>query len=324
MRKVVNGRQILFTLAVIVMAVGLLITVLQQRNALEETVDYLQGANLTILLLLIPTIWVMYYAAGKIWHPYLKRFDLSAGLLGRIQYELNFVNTVVPFLSISGLFYAMERLKKLRVPKYHAGGMYAYRYIVSISTNWLGIAGAMLLLVLMGKTQDMPIWVVFVVSAMVVVITLGFVIGLIVFRCKVRVRNDKIQATLDQMYEVLDLVVSDKKAMAASFAWGMFYSIMEDIPFLVVAAAMGHPELFLQMVVAAGMGITIGVLIPTPMGIGGFDGVMILFMGSMGTNIALAAAIVVATRTLVLVGTAITGIPFWVDGMRAIGKTEET
>lgn len=322
MKKVVNGRQILFTLAVIVMAVGLLITVLQQRNALEETVGYLQGANMAILLLLIPTIWVMYYAAGKIWHPYLCRFGLSAGLLGRIQYELNFVNTVVPFLSISGLFYAMERLKKLRVPKGHAGGMYAFRYIVSISTNWIGIAGAMLILMLMGKTQNMPIWVVFVVSAMIIAMTLAFAIGFIVFLRKVRIRNDKIQGALDQLYEVLDLVVSDKKALATSFAWGMFYSIMEDIPFLVVAAAMGHPELFLQMVVAAGMGITIGVLIPTPMGIGGFDGVMILFMGSMGTNIALAAAIVVATRTLVLVGTAITGIPFWVDGMRAIGKTE--
>lgn len=88
------------------------------------------------------------------------------------------------------------------------------------------------------------------------------------------------------------------------------YSLLEVLPFWVVATAMGHAELLLPIIVASGVAITVG--------IGGFDGAMILFLGSIGSSVALVSAIVITTRVLVLVGSAVTGIPFWMNGMRSI------
>ncbi len=97
--------------------------------------------------------------------------------------------------------------------------------------------------------------------------------------------------------------------------------IISAVAFLVVAWSMGHPELFLQMVVAGAVGVIVGSLIPTPGGIGGFEGAMIYLLGGFGSNIALASVIVVATRAIVLVGTLATSYPFWQRGMLKIGKS---
>lgn len=56
------------------------------------------------------------------------------------------------------------------------------------------------------------------------------------------------------------------------------------------------------------------------MGIGGFDGAMILLMGSMGASIALALAIDLLARFIILVATLLGGIVPWIEGMRYISR----
>ncbi len=333
MERVMNKKQLIMTLFCGAVLIGAVYWYLSYRNEIGEAIGYLREMDVIYLLLLIPIVVVMYYAAGQIWYPYLKDDGLRPGLLGQIQYELNFVNTVVPFFSISGLVYASARLKSLGVSEGKTSGMYMFRYIVSIATKWIEIAIAMAILVAIGKTGEMPEWVVWATCLLAVAIILGLFLGLVLFQRKIRVperfmRSPKwrrkavaVQKQIDNLFQTLNLILSRREALLRAFFWGMIYSLLEVLPFWVVASAMGHPELLLQIIVASGIAITVGVFTPTPMGIGGFDGAMILFMGSMGLNIALVSTITITARVLVLVGTTVTGIPFWLDGMHSINKS---
>ena len=330
MEGTMNKKQIFITIFWAAVLIGIVYAYLSNRNEIGEAMGYLQDMNIAVVLLLIPVVFFMWCAAGRIWHPYLKDDGLGAGLLSSIQYEINFVDTVLPFFSITGAVYALARLKKLNVPEGKASGMIVFRYIISISTKWIEIAIAMVILVAIGKTGEMPAWVVWVVCMLTIAIMAGFAIGLVFYQRKVRVPRKLtrsqtlgktaagIQEQLDNLFQTLDLIFSRKGALLESFMWGMAYSLLEVLPFWVVATAMGHAELLLPIIVASGVAITVGIIIPTPMGIGGFDGAMILFLGSMGSSVALISTIVITTRVLVLVGSGVTGIPFWMNGMRSI------
>lgn len=337
MEKIMSKRQrtqIFITIFWFAVLIGGVYVYLSSRNELNEAISYLQGMKVSYLLLLIPVIALMYYEAGGIWYPYLKYAGLSRRELGGIQYELNFVNTVVPFFSVlTGLVYAQKRLEKYDISKTESGMLYAFRYYVSIATKWIEIAMAMSVLAVLGKTGEMPTWAVWATCILVTVILAGLALVLVLFLKKVRVpekllRSPRwgekaagVDAKLEEVFQILSYIFKEKGALFESFAWGIGYSFLEIIPFWVVAAAMGHPELLLQIIVASGIGMTVGVFTPTPMGIGGFDGAMILFMGSLDpSNIALTSAIVITAHALTMAGTAITGIPFWMRGMRQIGE----
>ncbi len=332
MEKVVSRKQIKLTLFWAAVLIGVVCGYLAYREEMGRAAQYLREMNWVVLLLIIPTIILMYYAAGWIWYPYLKRDGLSAGRLAKIQYELNFVNTVVPFLSIPGLLYATERLKKLGISGPRASGMYMFRYVISIFTKWIEIALAMVALTLLGKTGEMPKWTVWLVCLLTIGILAGCVLALIAFPRRIGVpkalrespkwskQANAVQEKLEELFDTLELAFRDKAALAQAFVWGMLYSLLEVLPFYIVALAMGQTGLLLQIIVASGVAITLGVVIPTPMGIGGLDGAMIIFMGCTATNAVLASIIVLVARMLVLAGTTATGIPFWMQGMRQIGK----
>lgn len=334
MKRAMSGKRVFVTLFWAAVLIGIVYAYLSNRNEIGEAMGYLQDMNIAVVLLLIPVIFCMWRTAGGIWHPYLKDDGLSAGLLSRIQYEINFVNTVLPFFSITGAAYTLLRLKKLGVSEGKASGMIVFRYIISISTKWIEIAIAMVILAAMGKTGEMPAWIVWAICILIVLITAGFAASLVIYQRKVRVPRrltrsqtlgktaTAIQKQMDNLFQTLDLIFSRKGALLQSFLWGMIYSLLEVLPFWVVATAMGHPELLLPIIIASGVAITVGIIIPTPMGIGGFDGAMILLLGNMGNSVALVSALIITTRILVLGGSEITGIPFWMIGMRSIEDKE--
>ncbi len=289
-------------------------------GALGEVMEYLRGAKLWIMLLLIPNTVLMFYAAGRIWYPYMRQFGLSAGELGRMEYELHFTNTVIPTAALSGLVYATERLKSHEVSAGYTGGIYVYRYIVSVVTNWIGIIGAVLMMLALGKLNDMPVAPLIFLAAMIGIMVLLVVVLILALTGKIRISNEKVSNYLQELWRALIYAKEDKRGLASSWAWGMLYTILEDMPFFIVSWAMGYPELFLPMIVAGAAGDIVGSLIPTPGGIGGFEGAMIYLLGGFGTSIALASTIVVTTRLVVLVGTISTSYFFWQRGMVKIGR----
>lgn len=316
-----NKRKLVIGAISAVVFIAMLITILSYLGELAETKEYFLSMRPEILLLLVPNIVLMYYAAGRIWYPYLNVCGLTPVELGAIQYELNFVNTVVPSASLSGLVYATERLRQYNVKSGYAGGLYLYRYIVSITTNWIGILGAIVILLLTGRLRDLPLAPMIFLAVLVFVMVLAFVILALLLTGKVHVKEPHIERYLSELHLALALVTLDRRGLISSWSWGMLYTVLEDTPFLIVAWAMGHPELFLPTVVAAAAGIIVGSIIPTPSGIGGFDGAMIYLLGSLGTGIALASAVTVTGHLLVVVLTVITGYPFWQRGMLAIGRS---
>ncbi len=325
--KTMNKKQIFTTLFCVAVLMSAVYVYLSKRDQIDEAISYLQDANLSILLLLIPAVFLMWRSAGRIWYPYLKDDGLGVGLLSSIQYEINFVDTVLPFFNATGVAYALVRLKKLKVSEGRASGMILFRYIISVSTKWVEIALAMAVLIAIGKTGEMPAWV---MRATIAVVIAVFILALTIYKKKIRVPRKlmhhrklhkpagAIQEQLGKFFKTLDMAFSRKDALLESFIWGLAYSLLEVLPFWVVATSMGHPELLLQIIVASGVAIVVGIVIPTPMGIGGFDGAMILCLSIMGSSVALASAIVVTTRILILGSSALTGIPFWMNGMRCI------
>lgn len=197
LKRVVNKKQVASTLFWVIILFGAVGGYLVCRNEVKEAFGYLRDANLAVLLMLVPIIFAMYWAAGQIWYPYLKHDGLSASQLASIQYELNFVNTVVPFLSISGWVYAVARLKKLNVSDGRISGMYFFRYIISISTKWLEIAAIMCALPLINADAGvpmffagfagMPIIISRIIIALAMIIILGFILGLICLPQRLRV-----------------------------------------------------------------------------------------------------------------------------------------
>lgn len=336
MEKTVNKKQIFSTVFWVIVLIGSVNAYLLHRHEAIKVVEYLRDIDLLTLSLLVPTIILMYYAAGRIWYPYLRHNGLSAGELARIQYELNFVNTVVPFLNVvAGLAYAVARLKKFGVSEAKAGGMYTFRYMISIFTKWIEIAIAIAIMIAMGEVSDMPRWTIllaivltFLLLAVCISVILAFVRGIQVpqglYKLPVLGKSASgIQKTLDEAFEVLSIAFSGRSAIRSAFGWGMLYSLLEILPFWIVALALGHAELLLIIIVASGVAITLGVVIPTPMGIGGFEGAMILFMGATTGNVALVSIVALTGRILVLLGTSLTGIPFWLNGMKQIGRSTD-
>lgn len=315
-----NKKRVIISILSALIFVIMLVIILKQSDSLTEATQYLRNARPAILLLLIPNTILMYYAAGRIKYPYLKKYGLNTAELAMMEYEQNFVNTVIPAASLSGLVYVTERLRKYHVKPGYSGGLYVYRYIVSIATNWIGILGAIVILLISGKLHDLPLAPVCFLATLVILMVLAFVGLTLLLTGKIHLRNQRISDYIKDLHDALSLAKSNRRDFIASWLWGMLFTVLEDTPFLIVAWSMGHPELFLPMVIAAAAGIIVGAVIPTPSGIGGFDGAMIYLLGGLGTNIALASAIVVVTRTLILVGTTITGYPFWQRGMVKIGR----
>lgn len=319
--KHMSKRKVIILILSLVVLICMIATLLNLRGELSETVSYLKTANWFWLLLMIPNTILMFYCAGRIWHPYLKQYGIKAGELGKIQYELNFLSGCVPAGEISALVYSTERLKLYGVPAGLSGVMFIFRYIVSISTNLAGMILAVIILALMGKLSEIETWPLIVVVLMIIIVVVAFVLILAAITGKIHFKNAKIQGYVTEMNEALKVVLKDKKALVKSVIWGSLYTLFEDLPFLIVAAAFGVPQIFLQIIVAGVAGNFGQAIVPTPGGVGGFDAAMIWLMGGFGIEVGLAAVIVVVSRVVFLVGTIVTGYPFFQRGMAKISKT---
>ncbi len=324
--KVVSPGQVVFTAITVCVVVGLVYSVLAQRGELGQVGKYLANMELWPLLFLIMIVFEMYEMAGLIWAPYLDKQGHRLGTLARIQYELNFVNTMVPFMSISGLVYAQMRMKgEFDTSPEQTVSLYSFRYMVSIATKWIEIMVAVGILMLTRKIADRPEWLFSLPILLGCLIIIGFGILAVIMIMKpkkltvwLNKQEKGIGASLREVLEMLETMFTDKGALLLALIYGLIYSLLEIMPFWVVAAAMGRPDLLLEIIIASGIGTAVGVLVPTPMGIGGFEGAMVWFLGQSDQNVALATAIVVTTRALILAGTTLTGLPFWLGGMKKI------
>lgn len=319
--------------------------------------------NIFIVLLLIPEQLFMYYCAGKIFFSYMaaKRVShtrleedkikkASTWELARISFELNFVNHAIPSGGVSGLGYITWRLKNYGATAGQVSFMYILRYLITILANQTQTIFAILFLILTGKVPENAYWMVWLVGAMSIGI-IGAIIVLIAIVSKKRLINwvsKQLAAfanwfvrkiTFGKKAEILDAkkvnkyfldlhedfltAKKDKKILIKPIIWGFVYNFLEIATYEIVAISLGHGEIFPQIMVAEALGSLVGAILPTPGGVGGYEGSMITVMCVLGTNLAVASTVVIVTRVIVLLNTIVSGYGFYQSAISKIGKVDK-
>ena len=321
------------------------------RQEIFDAVHYLKKANIWWILVLIPEQLLMYYCAGEIFFSYMKAKrggkKLSAWSLARISFELNFVNNAIPSGGFSGLGYIIWRLQPFGISPGQTSFMYGLRYAITICANQLQTILAILALVLTSGIVAGSGWItklIFLSSSgiLALIATLfyiaqnkkrilwcankltalaNFVVRKVTFGKKRNVVKSK---TLEQFFVDLrsDLVIAkrNKRCLVKPVLWGIVYSFLEVAVFWIVGISMGHPDILPQIMIGEAAASLIGGIIPTPGGIGGYEGTMILIMSGLGVNTSLATATVVTTRILILCGTIASGYGFYQHAIAKLGK----
>lgn len=298
------------------LAIGALWIFLDYGDHWTRAQEYLGEVNPAYFVLLIPLVWGMYVMAGGIWEPFFRGEGLGTMLLARIQYEIAFVNGAVPFLDmLSGAEYAEARLGKLDVCKEKSNNMFFCRYVVSIVTKWLEIAVALMVIV-QTSAVEVARWAVWPIALVVAGIMIAFFAGTVYYKAGRYLS----WPALDKVNNLcMELHTSGGKgSFQESLFAGLVYSFAEVAPYLIVAAAFGHIEVFLPIMAASGLGIIGGGVTCTPMGIGGYEATIALIAWGLGFDPVLTVLVLVVERVLMTVGTGLTGYWFWKRGTQEI------
>lgn len=279
---------------------------LSYSHKTDVAIDYLLSIRFSTIFLLAVNIFAMYHVAGWIWYPYFMENNLNPGQLGRIQYELNFVNTVAPFINTSGEAYALARLGALGVSKEKTRAMMTFRYFITIVTKWIEIIVAVLLIFRLDTLKEESLFTVVTFAiTYTIIISLIFGVMLKLFQAKARIpkiflESDrfgdiaaKAQLALDDFLSVLNMTLSQGLKPLISFLCGLLYSFLEIMPFLIIATAMGgRMGLLLPIIIAAGAGIVVDVIPPTSKGVRGYEVAMFVVLSLMGVNVVFTTIVV--------------------------------
>ena len=306
--------------------------------------------NLFIVFLLIPEQLFMYYCAGKIFFAYMagkqkingkgqETKKISTWELARISFELNFVNHAIPSGGVSGLGYITWRLKNYGATAGQVSFMYILRYLITILANQTQTIFAIIFLLVTSSVPSNAYWMIWLVGAMSVGIIVAiailiaivsshkmirwaakeltafvnWIVKTITFGKKKQVLNlEKVNKYFMDLHDDFLTAKKDKKLLVKPIIWGFLYNFLEIATYEIVALSLG-----------LALGSLIGAVLPTPGGVGGYEGSMITVMCILGTNLAVASTVVIVTRVIVLLNTIISGYGFYQNAISKIGKADK-
>ncbi len=275
---------------------------------------------------------------------------ISTWELARISFELNFVNHAIPSGGVSGLGYITWRLKNYGATAGQVSFMYILRYLITILANQTQTIFAIIFLIVTGSVPSNAYWMVWLVGAMSVgiIVAIAVLIAIVSSRKMIRWAAKELTAfsnwlvktiTFGKKKQVLELekvnkyfmdlhedfltAKKDKKLLVKPVIWGFLYNFLEIATYEIVALSLGHGEIFPQIMVAEALGSLVGAVLPTPGGVGGYEGSMITVMCILGTNLAVASTVVIVTRVIVLLNTIVSGYGFYQNAISKIGKADK-
>lgn len=313
----------------------------QTMTMIQATWEAFRSMNIWVLLILIPEQVLMYYAAGQIYFAFLRQrkgFKISTPKLTRISLEINFVNHAIPSGGVSGLAYLVWRLKEMHITAGQISFIHVLRYAICALANTLQTWIAIIIVLVTGAVVEGGHWALWIAAA----VALG--IEAVIFVAWMIVRKQKnVDWLSDNAAKLINRVVRkmtrgkkrkflkeeavanfftdlrnyylrimrNKKTLWRPVIWGMFYSFLELATYWVVGCALGHPEILPQIMIAEGVASVVGTVMVTPGGVGGYEGAMIAIMVAAGVDLQIATITVIVTRVCVLIGTIVTGYPFY-------------
>lgn len=275
---------------------------------------------------------------------------ISTWELARISFELNFVNHAIPSGGVSGLGYITWRLKNYGATAGQVSFMYILRYLITILANQTQTIFAIIFLIVTGSVPSNAYWMIWLVGAMSVgiIAAIAILIAIVSSRKMIRWAAKELTAfsnwfvktiTFGKKKQVLELekvnkyfmdlhedfltAKKDKKLLVKPVIWGFLYNFLEIATYEIVALSLGHGEIFPQIMVAEALGSLVGAVLPTPGGVGGYEGSMITVMCILGTNLAVASTVVIVTRVIVLLNTIVSGYGFYQNAISKIGKADK-
>lgn len=274
---------------------------------------------------------------------------LSSWVLARISFELNFVNHAIPSGGFAGLGYITWRLKAFGSSAGQTSFMYALRYVITILANQFQTIVAIVVLMIVGGINDGSWWVIGLTSLICVGIVAGIAAIIIIASSKKRIdwfsristrfinavvrtitfghkrqvmSYETVSHYMEDIYRDLTVARQNKKVLIHPIIWGVIYSFLEIATYWLVGISMGHVEILPQIMIGEAIASVIGAVMLTPGGVGGYEGTMIFVMSVLGVDPALATAVVITTRVVVLVGTIVSGYGFYQNAVSKIGKEE--
>ena len=275
---------------------------------------------------------------------------ISTWELARISFELNFVNHAIPSGGGSGLGYITWRLKNYGATAGQVSFMYILRYLITILANQTQTIFAIIFLIITSSVPANAYWMIWLVGAMSVgiIAAIAILIAIVSSRKMIRWAAKELTAfsnwfvktiTFGKKKQVLELekvnkyfmdlhedfltAKKDKKLLVKPVIWGFLYNFLEIATYEIVALSLGHGEIFPQIMVAEALGSLVGAVLPTPGGVGGYEGSMITVMCILGTNLAVASTVVIVTRVIVLLNTIVSGYGFYQNAISKIGKADK-
>ena len=309
--------------------------------------------NLWIVLLLIPEQLFMYFTAGQMFFSYMKAKKttkkISAWNLARISFELNFVNHAVPSGGVSGLGYIAWRLHEFGATAGQVSFMYLLRYMITIIANQTQTILAIAVLLIWNAVPGNAMWMVGVIALMSIGIIVAIILGVVIASsrklidwfskesakfCNFIVEKitfgkkknvlpfEKVHKFFLDLHEDLLAARKDKRIIVRPILWGILYNFLEILTYEIVAISLGHGEIFPQIMVAEALASVVGAVLPTPGGVGGYEGSMIAVMLTLGTSLPVASTVVIVTRVIVLVNTIVSGYGFYQNAISKIGKDD--
>lgn len=275
---------------------------------------------------------------------------ISTWELARISFELNFVNHAIPSGGVSGLGYITWRLKNYGATAGQVSFMYILRYLITILANQTQTIFAIIFLIITSSVPANAYWMIWLVGAMSIgiIAAIAILIAIVSSRKMIRWAAKELTAfanwlvktiTFGKKKQVLELekvnkyfmdlhedfltAKKDKKLLVKPIIWGFLYNFLEIATYEIVALSLGHGEIFPQIMVAEALGSLVGAVLPTPGGVGGYEGSMITVMCILGTNLAVASTVVIVTRVIVLLNTIVSGYGFYQNAISKIGKADK-
>lgn len=313
--------------------------VYQARDQFVEAWGYMQNMNIWVLLLIVPGQIFMYYAAGQVYFAFLraKKKGLKASrlMLTRLSLELNFMNHAIPSGGAAGLGYLVWRMREFKVTAGQATFMQILRFGTAAITTTNQMWVALIILVVTGSITEA--WAGWTAAAVCVGMVALYVVILWLIMSKKRVEwfskiaTDSINWLMKKvrlnknkylnggvvkkffvdLHEDWLMVKKNPKLVLRSFGWAMLYSFLEVAAFWIVAISLGSPGILPQLMLGQGVAGIVGTVIPTPGGIGGYEGSMIAILIATGVDSSVAIITVIVTRVVLLAGTVVFGWGFY-------------
>ncbi|HET6622782.1 MAG TPA: YbhN family protein, partial [Candidatus Saccharimonadales bacterium] len=112
----------------------------------------------------------------------------------------------------------------------------------------------------------------------------------------------------------------EPKILLEPYVWGIVFNIFEIAMFMITFWALGTWVNPAPLFIAYGLAVTVGAVVATPGGTGGYEAIMILFLAAAGIPEGVVVAGVVLTRAILIVGTILSGYVFYQLAIAKYGK----